>query len=40
MHLRFNLEWTLQLTAYLLRLDGRRMSYLRLLKLLYIADQE
>lgn len=40
MHLRFNFDRTLQVSAYLLRLDGKRMSYLRLLKLLYIADRE
>jgi uncharacterized phage-associated protein len=40
MHLRFNFERTLQASAYLLRLDGKRMSYLCLLKLLYIADRE
>ncbi len=40
MHLRFNFGRTLQSSAYLLRLDGKRMSYLRLLKLLYIADRE
>jgi len=40
MHLRFNFERTLQASAYLLRLDGKRMSYLRLLKMLYIADRE
>lgn len=40
MFLRFNFKRTLQASAYLLRLDGKRMSYLRLLKLLYIADRE
>jgi uncharacterized phage-associated protein len=40
MHLRFNFKRTLQASAYLLRLDGKRMSYLRLLKMLYIADRE
>jgi uncharacterized phage-associated protein len=40
MHLRFSFERTLQASAYLLRLDGKRMGYLRLLKLLYIADRE
>jgi uncharacterized phage-associated protein len=40
MHLRFNLKRTLQASAYLLRLDRKKMSYLRLLKLLYIADRE
>ena len=40
MHFRFNFERTLQASAYLLRLDGKRMGYFRLLKLLYIADRE
>ena len=40
MHFRFNFERALQASAYLLRLDGKRMGYLRLLKLLYIADRE
>jgi uncharacterized phage-associated protein len=40
MHIRFNFERTLQASAYLLRLDGKRMGSLRLLKLLYIADRE
>ncbi len=40
MHLRFHFERTLQSSAYLLRLDGKRMSSRRLLKLLYIADRE
>jgi uncharacterized phage-associated protein len=40
MHFRFDFERTLQASAHLLRLDGRRMDYLRLLKLLYIADRE
>src|SRR6516165_6657778 len=40
MHLRFHFERTLQASAHLLRLDGKRMGYLRLLKLLYIADRE
>jgi hypothetical protein len=40
MHLRFNFKRTLQASAYLLRLDGKRMPYMRLLKLLYIADRE
>ena len=37
---RFKFERTLQASAYLLRLDRKKMSYLRLLKLLYIADRE
>jgi uncharacterized phage-associated protein len=40
MHFRFHFDRALQASAYLLRLDGKRMSYLRLLKLLYIADRE
>ena len=40
MHFRFNFQRTLQASACLLRLDGKRMSSLRLLKLLYIADRE
>jgi uncharacterized phage-associated protein len=40
MNLRFHFERALQASAYLLRLDGKRMAYLRLLKLLYIADRE
>ena len=40
MHFRFNFERTLQASACLLRLDRKKMSYLRLLKLLYIADRE
>lgn len=40
MHLRFNFKRTLQASAFLLRLDRKRMAYLRLLKLLYIADRE
>src|SRR3954451_19324827 len=40
MHFRFHFERTLQASAHLLRLDGKRMGYLRLLKLLYIADRE
>ncbi len=30
----------MQAGAYLLRLDHRKLSYLRLLKLLYLADRE
>jgi len=40
MHFRFQFDRTLQAAACLLRLDGKRMGYLRLLKLLYIADRE
>ena len=40
MHLRFNFEKTLQAAGVLLRLEDGRMPYLRLLKLLYIADRE
>jgi len=40
MNFRFKFERALQASAYLLRLDGKRMGYLRLLKLLYIADRE
>jgi uncharacterized phage-associated protein len=40
MHFRFNFEKSLQATGVLLGLDGDRMEYMRLLKLLYIADRE
>jgi hypothetical protein len=40
MTFRFNFEKTLQAAGVLLRRDGKRMSRLRLLKLLYIADRE
>ena len=40
MHLRFHFQRALQAGAYLLQLDGKRMGYLRLLKLMYIADRE
>ena len=41
MEFRFNFSRTLQSAAILLKLQpNRRMSYLRLLKLLYIADRE
>lgn len=40
MKFRFNFEKTLQAAGVLLRRDGKRMSRLRLLKLLYIADRE
>ncbi len=40
MHFRFKFERALQASACLLRFDRKKMSYLRLLKLLYIADRE
>jgi len=40
MAFRFHFARALQASAYLLRLDRKKMSYLRLLKLLYIADRE
>ena len=40
MNFRFNFERALQASACLLRLDDKRMGYLRLLKLLSIADRE
>jgi uncharacterized phage-associated protein len=40
MHFRFRFDRALQASAYLLRLHCKKMSYLRLLKLLYIADRE
>ncbi|WP_435008692.1 Panacea domain-containing protein [Tundrisphaera lichenicola] len=40
MRLRFNFEKSLQAAGVLLRLEEGRMSYMRLLKLLYIADRE
>jgi uncharacterized phage-associated protein len=40
MQLRFNFEKSLQAAGVLLRLEEGRMPYLRLLKLLYIADRE
>lgn len=36
----FNFDKALQATAYFLRLAGGEMSYLKLLKLLYIAERE
>ena len=36
----FHFEKTIQASGILLRNHGKRMSYLRLLKLLYIADRE
>jgi len=40
MHLRFNIGKAIQAAYVLLELEGGRMSYFRLLKLLYIADRE
>jgi uncharacterized phage-associated protein len=40
MQLRFNFEKSLQAAGVLLHLEEGRMPYLRLLKLLYIADRE
>ncbi len=40
MQFQFNFEKTVQAAAVLLSLDGDRMESIRLLKLLYIADQE
>ena len=40
MEFRFDFEKSLQAAAYLLHLEEGRMSYLRLLKLLYIAERE
>ena len=40
MTFRFHFDRALQASACLLRFDGKRMGYLRLLKLLYIADRE
>ena len=40
MNLRFRFKRTLQASACLLWFDGNRMAYVRLLKLLYIADRE
>ena len=40
MHLRFHFEKSLQAAGCLLELHGDRMEYVRLLKLLYIADRE
>ncbi len=37
---RFDLHKTLQASGVLLSLDANRMAYVRLLKLLYIADRE
>lgn len=38
--LRFNERKATQAAAYLLRLRGGRMSYMKLIKLLYLADRE
>jgi uncharacterized phage-associated protein len=40
MQLRFNFEKSLQAAGVLLRLEEGRMPYMRLLKLLYIAERE
>lgn len=40
MELRFDFEKSLQAAAYLLQLEEGRMPYLRLLKLMYIAERE
>ncbi len=40
MNFRFDLHKTLQASGVLLSLDANRMAYVRLLKLLYIADRE
>ncbi len=40
MRFRFNFEKSLQAAGVLLRLEEGRMPYMRLLKLLYIADRE
>jgi uncharacterized phage-associated protein len=40
MHFRFNVGKAIQAAHVLLELEGGRMSYFRLLKLLYIADRE
>ena len=40
MFLHFNPHKAIQAAGVLLRAEGNRMSYLRLLKLLYIADRE
>ncbi len=40
MAIQFNQEKATAATAYLLKLRGGRMSYLKLIKLLYLADRE
>lgn len=40
MRLRFNEAKATEAAAYLLRLRGGRMSYMKLIKLLYLADRE
>jgi uncharacterized phage-associated protein len=40
MELRFDFDRSLQAAAYLLHLEEGRMPYLRLLKLMYIAERE
>lgn len=39
-NLRFNLEKTIEATTIILNLNNGRMPYLKLLKLLYLADRE
>jgi uncharacterized phage-associated protein len=40
MKLKYNEERTAQAAAFLLKLRGGRMSYMKLIKLLYLADRE
>ncbi len=40
MELRFDFDKSLQAVAYLLYLEEGRMPYIRLLRLLYIAERE
>jgi uncharacterized phage-associated protein len=40
MELRFDFDKSLQVAAYLLHLEEGRMPYIRLLKLMYIAERE
>ena len=40
MRLRYRLERATQAAAYLLKLRGGRMSYMKLLRLMYLADRE
>ena len=40
MRLRYRLERATQAAAHLLKLRGGRMSYMKLLKLMYLADRE
>lgn len=39
-HFRFRFERSLQAAAYLIKLAGGELSYIHLLKMLYIADRE